>query len=756
MPDQDDGGISNITTPEQIDTLRQYYTGLLGQGIPTGSSGNVTAVSPWGGMAQMISSLVGGRGLMQAANAERGAMQAGAQNAPYWSPNQNTAENAQDNTGSPYASTTAAQESGGSGDYSAQGPLTKDGDHAYGRYQVKGSNIGPWTQEVLGYAMTPEQFLSSPQAQDAVYNAKFGQYVQKYGPEGAAKAWFAGEHGMNNPNARAHTPQGQPYGPTVAQYGQQFAQNAPQQNAPQQPSGGQPMAFSGGAGMGPPMPNMAPSGAVGPQSQPALPPGLVPYRPPVSRQQFVNEMANPYVSPEQKQAVWGAYYSQGQPLEFDLPWGAKGIVNPQNPSQQAVLPPPLQWHDMTANGATIPVPYAIQPPNYQGGLPKVGPVTGGGQQSAPQGGQQGGPQSPVRPPDLKFAEEQQALQGAGGLPPEITEGKSEPKISSQVGQQATQQGGMLGAAPPPEALPFSQTSGASPQGAPASGGSPANVPGGPDPTQMSPGQFMEWARERDIATESAKEFNKGDIKNYQDDYDRMQTMQQNAYNMDSQLAAAENIMHDPLFIQGPGQNLRMGWNQALAFLGDKNAEARVGLVNAFDKLTASNILSDMRSKLEGLGQVRNAEINLLEKATGTKYNTLAANQAILEMGRRYQQQAIQIGNLSNYYRQGYRWDKNGKLEVDENGNPTISNDQPTSAGQNQIINTYLSNHPLFNKEEIANYTSIFDQDAKGAPAGKKGAAGSPAGLTPEQIQQELQRRKSQQQPQQPSTPQLPN
>ena len=50
--------------------------------------------------------------------------------------------------------------------------------------------------------MTPEQFLASPQLQDAVFQGKFNQYVQKYGPEGAAKAWFAGEQGMNNPNAK--------------------------------------------------------------------------------------------------------------------------------------------------------------------------------------------------------------------------------------------------------------------------------------------------------------------------------------------------------------------------------------------------------------------------------------------------------------------------------------------------------------------------------------------------------------------------
>ena len=64
--------------------------------------------------------------------------------------------------------------------------------------------------------MTPQQFLANPQAQDAVFKAKFGQYVNKYGPEGAARAWFAGEGGMNNPNAKDVN------GTTVAQYGNRF------------------------------------------------------------------------------------------------------------------------------------------------------------------------------------------------------------------------------------------------------------------------------------------------------------------------------------------------------------------------------------------------------------------------------------------------------------------------------------------------------------------------------------------------------
>lgn len=132
-------------------------------------------------------------------------------------------------TSSPdYGSAISSIESGGK--YDAMGPVTKSGDRAYGKYQVMGSNIGPWSKAMLGRELTPEQFVSDPQAQDALFKAKFGEYAQKYGPEGAARAWFAGEGGMNDPNRKDQL------GTSVADYGRKFA--SAMGGIPQVPAGG--------------------------------------------------------------------------------------------------------------------------------------------------------------------------------------------------------------------------------------------------------------------------------------------------------------------------------------------------------------------------------------------------------------------------------------------------------------------------------------------------------------------------------------
>lgn len=115
---------------------------------------------------------------------------------------------------SPYADAISSVESGGN--YHAIGPATKNGDRALGRYQIMGANVGPWSKEILGREVTPQEFFNSPEIQDAIFSGKFGSYVNKYGPEGAARAWFAGEGGMNDPNRR------DVLGTSVADYSRKF------------------------------------------------------------------------------------------------------------------------------------------------------------------------------------------------------------------------------------------------------------------------------------------------------------------------------------------------------------------------------------------------------------------------------------------------------------------------------------------------------------------------------------------------------
>lgn len=104
----------------------------------------------------------------------------------------------------------AEQESGGA-NYKAIGPLTRYG-HAYGKYQVLGSNIPSWTRQHYGKSLTPQQFLNNPKAQEAVARGKLKSLWNKYGARGAASAWYSG-------NASLHmSTRSQQGGPSIKRY----------------------------------------------------------------------------------------------------------------------------------------------------------------------------------------------------------------------------------------------------------------------------------------------------------------------------------------------------------------------------------------------------------------------------------------------------------------------------------------------------------------------------------------------------------
>lgn len=95
------------------------------------------------------------------------------------------------------ASTFRLQESGSrDGNYSAIGQPVRRGDgvdYAYGAYGIMGANIPSWTKEVLGTAMTPDEFLLDQEAQDKVAKAKLAEYHARYGNiEDVASTWFSG------------------------------------------------------------------------------------------------------------------------------------------------------------------------------------------------------------------------------------------------------------------------------------------------------------------------------------------------------------------------------------------------------------------------------------------------------------------------------------------------------------------------------------------------------------------------------------
>lgn len=102
----------------------------------------------------------------------------------------------------------AMQESGGS--YNAVSPAG-----ALGKYQVMPGNLASWGEQTVGHPVNAHHFLTHPGQQERVAGGILKQYFQKYGPAGAAAAWYSGDPSLKNSNAP------QPYGgPTIHEYSQ--------------------------------------------------------------------------------------------------------------------------------------------------------------------------------------------------------------------------------------------------------------------------------------------------------------------------------------------------------------------------------------------------------------------------------------------------------------------------------------------------------------------------------------------------------
>jgi len=82
-------------------------------------------------------------------------------------------------------------ESGGRYDILGEHDVPGQG-RAHGKYQVMPNNIPSWTEEALGRRMTPAEFLKSPEAQERVFEHRFGKFLDQHGNlADAASMWHS-------------------------------------------------------------------------------------------------------------------------------------------------------------------------------------------------------------------------------------------------------------------------------------------------------------------------------------------------------------------------------------------------------------------------------------------------------------------------------------------------------------------------------------------------------------------------------------
>lgn len=624
------------------------------------------------------------------------------------------------------------------GNYAALGPVTKTGDRAYGRYQVMGANIGPWSKEVLGRELTPQEFLKDQKAQDAIGQGKWNQYEGKHGPSGAARAWFAGEKGMNDPNRRDQL------GTTVASYENRF--NKAYGAAPNDAAAPS-MAFSGeGSGDQPPavqaiVQALAAKGGAKPPGQGATlpvpaqgqagpyPSDLVPQRPNITREQIQRIMSSTHIPDAMKTTYYQQYMEQFRPQS--MPWpGGQVIVGPGG-SQMFV--PEGHWGTKKLEGLEKPI---FQTPTLGGGL-RTAPTIPSGVDPAIPG--RGGALTPPQGADPTGV-------AAGGA----AVGQAEPQISPiqamaaqppiAAPQDKPIQMASLGGVPTSDTIP----------GQPGILGPLGTVPPGVqgDPTKLAAVKTPYDTPTSGIDAEDLADLKKmNDIKVDQKDrettvenlskfytkrYDDLTIAANKARDELPQLGLAEKLMNDPNYYSGFLEGGVLNWQRAKAavgsLLGDEKMKQAGGPMELVQKIISGSILEGMKSFLQGLGQVRVAEIQLLRLANASPVNTIASNQTLIKISQIAHQRMASMHDMAANYITGEAVvdPVTGKEFAPANvRNGEIVPRNRLDVGWDKVAKRYLNEVKFITPEEEADWTKLIKagQAAKPPEASSAGGKG---------------------------------
>lgn len=142
-----------------------------------------------------------------------------------------------------------------------------------------------------------------------------------------------------------------------------------------------------------------------------------------------------------------------------------------------------------------------------------------------------------------------------------------------------------------------------------------------------------------------------------------------------QLDIAKSLMNNADFYSGPLEGTVLTYKRLLGTFGSDPNVAQPQ--EAFRKVVSNSILSQIRS-LAGTGQIRVAEIKIMEKAAANSENTPSSNRLLVELATRLHQHALGLSDLANNY-------KGGRLDP----------------GYDRQAREWTTQHPMFSKAELA-------------------------------------------------------
>lgn len=472
------------------------------------------------------------------------------------------------------------------------------------------------------------------------------------------------------------------------------------------PAAASPQAMSGAlAASGRPPPTGAPPTSS--EGGVTLGPQYAPQRPHIGQGQMGRILGNQWVAPEIRDSLYGQYMQQYQPVELGTTGGK--IIFPSGGGQPASIPDLQKFKEGAEGAETTTMGTVTSGPD---GKPRFEAMPG----ASGVGGTQSGPPPdfshlpPIHPPAAKpIGPQSSAAPSAGPA--------TAAQAASPMGQQASAGATPLEAAPQAGAKTALAVPGNTASDAPPIGGmlstpppqAQAQSPAGPQVAQASTtGSRLNDLAQFGLSVKKQGELNTDDAKKYTDNVNGLQQSGNQAMQGLPMIGVAKEMVQDPRFYSGKFSDQVLAFKQLQSALG--NDPNKSGPMEIFDKSMAGDILNQLKSKLQGLGQVRNAEINLVNRATANLHMTPAANMAVLNIIERGYNQVVALSQLAEGYAKGARLDAKGNYTQAKPG------DLPTNAGLNTMLQEYLKNNPMFSPQEIKDYNHTLDIEPKATPA----------------------------------------
>lgn len=183
-------------------------------------------------------------------------------------------------------------------------------------------------------------------------------------------------------------------------------------------------------------------------------------------------------------------------------------------------------------------------------------------------------------------------------------------------------------------------------------------------------------------------------KTYIEKYKGIQTAGERAADDIPKLQIARKLTEDPNFHSGSLEQYNLLVKRALVALGgDPNTAVPQ---EAFRKIISDSLIDNIKGLAgSGAGQVRVAEIKIMQQAAASTENTPQANRMLVEMAARAQQRLVEVARMAQNY-------NGGRLD----------------AGFDRQVSAYKERNPLFSPAEISNFRQIIDAGGakKGPPA----------------------------------------